>query len=219
MAEANITGAATHNAVQTGAALPRQLAPSVLRQYQLSMVDQPFQLPASDDCLCDSSLREMYSAYRTFGTPAMLKATQGQGDVAPVQRALAAPRVAGAVPVTSEFMNFQPLQAAVDGRAATCGAPGNFRDDVLGGFSPSYNFGVTAALPRPEHVLQTVSVGLSCPKGGEMLNPRPFVPLTQPGNMNLVPVSESQATRAENACRLNRMQDRLVALRMGAAGM
>lgn len=211
------TGAFTNDAIQTGMAIPPAAAPSPMRAFQLSLPAGGFPVPQTDDCLCDSTMRDMYSAYRTFGTPAMRHITQGQGDVPPVQRKLDAPAVPGAVPMKMQFMNYKPLEAAVDGRHVTCGAPGNYRDELLGGFGPSARYGFTAAPVRPEQVLQTVSIGLSTPRGGEMLNPRPFIPIMQPSMMSLTPVSEAAATRAENACRLNRMQQALVAQKLAAA--
>ena len=211
------SGALTHSAIQTGAPLPAIQQPSFSRAFELSAPSLEYTLAAASvagpggDSFCNSNIADMYAAKRTFGSPAAVRMTQGQGDVPPVQR-----RDQYGVE-TAEFVNYQPLAGAVDGRHMKYGDTDTYRDEFLGGFIPSSQIGMTAAPVRAEQVLDTVSVGLSTTRGGEILNPRPFVPLMMQPLMNLSPQSESAATRAENACRLNRMNQVLVTQQLAAA--
>lgn len=217
------TGAAVQHAIQTGAPIPAAFPPSVTRAFDLSSPSLEYTLAAGSvvpdagsepfgGSLCGFNRAELYAGHRTFGTPSARRIAQGQGDLPPVQR-----RAVPGGPSTPEYMNYVPLQSAVDGRHMRYGGTDVYRDEYLGGFIPSASYGVTAAPVRPELLLDTVSIGLSTVKGGEIVNPRPFVPqMVQPA-LNLVPLSESAATRSENACRLNRMHKAMVAQQLAAA--
>ena len=212
------SGAATQSAIQTGGPLPSLRPPSLSRAFELSAPSLEYSLAAASvygntdaSSFCGAGISELYAAQRTMGNPAALRMSQGQGDMPPVQR-----RNAYGIE-SAEFVNFQPLVAAVGGRHMKYGGTETYLDEYLGGFMPSSLDGITAAPVRAEQVLDTVSVGLSTTRGGEILNPRPFVPLMMQAAMNLSPQSESAATRAENACRLNRMNRVLVAQQLAAA--
>lgn len=162
---------------------------------------------SGSDSLCNSNTFDIYASQRLMGSAGNRRMAQGSGDMPPVQTAMGGP----------QFVNYQTLAAAVDGRHMTYQGTDTFRDEFLGGFIPSSQIGMTAAPVRAELVLDTVSVGLSTTRGGEILNPRPFVAVMTPPSMNLTPQSESAATRAENACRLNRMNQAVVAAQLAAA--
>ena len=210
------SGAITQSAIQTGAPLPAIRPPSFSRAFELSAPSLEYTLAAAsvsagDASFCNSNMAEMYASQRVMGSAAALRMSQGQGDVPPVQRKN------GYGGESAEFINYQPLAAAVGGRHMMYGGTDTYRDEFLGGFTPSSQVGITAAPVRAELVLDTVSVGLSTARGGEMVNPRPFVPLMMQPLMNLTPQSESAATRTENACRLNRMNRALVSQQLQAA--
>ncbi len=202
MENAAVTQQAIH------AAHPMHLAgpPTERRAFQLSAPDpQLFSGAWADaDCHCDRAKQETYGAYRLFGTEMNRRLAQAQGDVPPVQ--LWAPDGT----FSAQYVNYAPLEAAIEGRGMASTCSDTYRDDYAMGFRPAMERGLVAAAPRPEELLQTVSMGLATVRGGELLNPRPFYATTRPSSMNLTPVSESAATRAENACRLNRLNQAVV---------
>lgn len=202
MENAVLTDAAVHSAHPMRLAGP----PSELRAFQLSAPDpQVFSGAWADaDCNCDRVKQETYASYRLFGTELNRKLAQAQGDVPPVQ--LWAPDGT----YSARYVNYAPLEAAVEGRGYASTCSDTYRDDYAMGFRPASEQGFVAATPRPEQMLHTVSMGLSTVRGGEMLNPRPFYATTRPSSMNLTSVSESAASRAENACRLNRLNHAVV---------
>lgn len=164
---------------------------------------------------CDSDL---YAAHRLFGTPSARRISQAQGgELPPVQRIVMGPD--GKPVVTNQFVNITPLQAAVEGRTNMTGNPAAFHDESASGFVPASTFGFVGGLPRPEDTLRTFDWGMgSC--GGELVNPRPFAgPRYVPTQMNLVPISEHDSIRAENAARLNRISDVVALQQLKAAGM
>ena len=148
--------------------------------------------PMSSDCGCgDRNMSELAAMFRMFGTPRNAFISQGQGDVPPVMTA-SGPR----------FMSYAQSAAVLDGRhmAASCAGFDAYRTD--GGLMPASMFGITAAPPRAEEYLQTRSIGLVTPKGGEFVSSRPILPMADQQMMNLMPMSEAAATRQMAADKL-----------------
>ena len=211
----------TRDMINGGAAAPSYAPPSQARAFELSADVGALAAGAAalggfgglDACLCGRDAQQLYQGQRIFGSSSARRIAQGQSgsaEAGPVLQRLPDGST------TTRFVNPEPLRAVVEGRSL-CGGPGDYREDASMGFGPSRQYGMTPAPVRAEHALQTVSIGLSTPKGGEMTNPRPFVPMQGVSLMNLAPVSESAAMRANNACRLNKMQAALVAMKLGAS--
>ena len=204
------TGAKVTDAIKTGAHLPYVPMPSLNRATELSAPSYEQSMAAASlygtgDSLCNNNAFDMYASQRMMGNPAARRMAQGQGDAPPV--------ITSAGP---QYVNYETLSAAVQGRHMSYQGTDTYRDEYLGGFIPASQVGMTAAPVRAEVVLDTVSVGLSTTRGGEILNPRPFVAIMTPPSMNLTPQSESAATRAENACRLTRMNTAVAAAQLAA---
>lgn len=155
----------------------------------------------------------MYSSYRMFGTDSALKLAQAQGEQAPVQRRSMQTGVVSGL----EFMTPHAVSAVLDGRHMPYAAgPDAYRTD--GGLLPGVAQGIVSATPRPEEYLQTISAGLSQPKGGELLNTRALMAVPTQHRMNLMALSASAMDRESQKSDLEHVLKATMRLRMQSFG-
>lgn len=164
----------------------------------------------SQDCLLNPAMRELYAAYRTFGTPGATYITQGQGDVGGVM----VPGVGGRPP-TIRFMDPRATEAVVQGRHMPQGPVDAMFTD--GGLVPAASLGYYPAPVRTEQYLSTVSEGLVTPRGGEFIAPPPTYG-TPMFSENLAPISACQARRAEQSKQVDILHKALLKKRLEQLG-
>ena len=162
------------------------------------------------DCVLNPAMRELYAAYRTFGTPGATYISQGQGDVGGVM----VPGVGGGPP-TIKFMDFSAAEAVVQGRHMPPGPSDAMFTD--GGLVPARAMGYYAAPVRTEQYLSTVSEGLVTPRGGEFIAPPPTFG-TPYFSENLMPVSACQVRRSEQSKQLDILQKALLKKKLQQLG-
>lgn len=194
------------------------MPPSEADAFRLSLPGADLQAAAAAcvseaDCGACAGTTDVEASYlmrRTFGSDIATRIMQGTSsdDVNPVF--VLAP-AAGASAL--QLYNPASLVGVLDGRGST--NPLAMRSD--GGAMAARSMGVVAAAPRAEQIVGTVSADLSQPSGGEFLMSRASLPTTFPSSMNLVPQSESDWIRAQNACLQNGLNERLVGLKIAHA--
>jgi hypothetical protein len=165
--------------------------------------------------MCDAgAMTAMF--YRTFGSPQTQYLAQSAGDVLPAQHRTIDP-VTGSVVVKPVFVNYQPLAAAVAGRATTCGGPEHYRDDMAAGFTPSAAHGIVAAPRRPEDVVGTRGFRDISERGGELLVTRAPMRDARLSGLSLMPQSERAYAREDGKSRINNLLEVYARKRLQAA--
>ena len=165
-------------------------------------------MPQSDATPSDyTSVAQLYSAMRLFGTPTATRIAAGQSDQTPLTTRVSDDGTRRLQPV-----NYASVDAALTGRFDKDMAPGSMRDS-------SYRIlpGTTNAFRGPVRAEQYIGTTSSRTEYGEITSMRPNTASYQPRMLNLTPVSANSECRAKEVERLNRLNDAYVEARLKSA--
>ena len=162
-------------------------------------------MPQSDATPSDyTSVAQLYSAMRLFGTPSAARIAAGQSDQTPLTT-----RVSSDGTRTLQPVNYTGVDTAMSGRFDKDMERGAMRDS-------SYRLlpGTANGFRGPVRAEQYIGTTSSRTEYGEITNLRPNTASYQPRTLNLTPVSANAECRAREVQRLNRLNDAYVEARI-----